>query len=448
MKKTVSEKTLFFVLIFISSLFVISCGGGGSGSGAEGGEGGNSVAVTKSEYVVFSWNDLGMHCLNPTYDVLTILPPYNNLIAQVVKRGDPPAIVTSGITVEYRIINNTYSYGKTDSLGAVFAEFWDNALTLFGVNLPVDKGLNLVDPNRNNGLSGTMTVGTDHFEAIGIPLTPVDDNGVWNPYQVAEITVKDIQGTVLAKTRTTAPTSDEISCNGCHNANDPFNDILAAHDRLHGTNLTSQKPVLCANCHGSPALGQSGPGSSGLYLSYAVHNSHSTRGAACYDCHPGNTTKCSRSIAHTASDGNCVTCHGTMSQVASSISSGARIPWLNEPKCFTCHNVSGVDTGATLYRNARGHGNIFCASCHGSPHAMVPTNQDADNYQAVQYQGRAKTIGSCGACHSGSRGEGSSEFGETHGGANPERYSACNICHTSVSTDTSRWPHAFQWKNR
>ncbi len=32
-------------------------------------------------YVVLAWNDLGMHCLNPTYDVLVVLPPYNNLVA-------------------------------------------------------------------------------------------------------------------------------------------------------------------------------------------------------------------------------------------------------------------------------------------------------------------------------------------------------------------------------
>jgi hypothetical protein len=53
-----------------------------------------------------------MHCLNPTYDRLVILPPYNNLLAQVVQRGNPPKIVTSGITVDYRIQDNTYSYGK------------------------------------------------------------------------------------------------------------------------------------------------------------------------------------------------------------------------------------------------------------------------------------------------------------------------------------------------
>jgi hypothetical protein len=49
------------------------------------------------DYIVFSWNDLGMHCANPSYDKLVLLPPYNTLLAQVVKRGNPPQVVTSGL---------------------------------------------------------------------------------------------------------------------------------------------------------------------------------------------------------------------------------------------------------------------------------------------------------------------------------------------------------------
>src|SRR5512135_1160294 len=99
-----------------------------------------SVTV-KSQYVVFAWNDLGMHCLNPRYDKAVILPPYNDLIVQVVKRGDPPTVVTTGLTVQYRVINNTYSSGK-----GLFGQFWTYMLKLFGVSLPVNTGLNLVDP--------------------------------------------------------------------------------------------------------------------------------------------------------------------------------------------------------------------------------------------------------------------------------------------------------------
>lgn len=394
-----------------------------------------------SEYVVFAWNDLGMHCLNPSYDKAVILPPYNDLFAQVVRRGATPQVVTSGITVEYRVINNTYSSGKKD-----FGQFWQYSQKLFGGTPPVDKGLNLVDPDVHNGLSGKMLAKGDHFVADGIPVVPIDDAGVWNPYQVAEITVKDSTGKVIAQTRTTIPTSDEINCAKCHGT-DPFTDILRKHDQMHGTTLEADAPVLCSGCHASPVLKTVAQGGAKGYLSAAIHGSHANRGATCYDCHPGTKTKCSRSNAHTNDAGNCEKCHGGMATVASSITSGGRVPWVDEPKCSTCHTgVAQVDSGNVLFRNAQGHGGMFCSACHGSPHAMVPAREASDNYQAMQYQGAAKTIGSCGACHSDSRGEGLGEFLGEHGGSNPQRQSACNVCHTSVSTtSTSMWPHNYQW---
>ena len=397
-----------------------------------------------SGYVVLAWNDLGMHCLNPSYDAAVILPPYNTVQAQVVKRGNPPQPVTSGLTVSYRILNNTKSSTK-----GTFGQFWVNVQKLFGVTLPVDRGLNLDDPTVHNGLSGTMLAKGDHFQASGIPLTPIDDQGVWNPYQVGEITVKDASGKVLAKTTTTVPTSDEIDCAKCH-GKDALNDVLKKHDAAHGTQLFANKPVLCASCHGSPALGATGPGSSGMYLSQAIHGFHATRGAACYDCHPGNTTQCNRSLAHTTPDGNCEACHGDMANVANTIKSGARVPWAQEPKCVTCHTgVAGVDTGTALYRNARGHGNLYCSACHGSPHAMVPTTQASDNAQAIQYQGKAKAIGSCAACHDSNRVKDASEWAHKHTAAGDNQASACNVCHTGFTDpQQAKWPHQFQWKTR
>ena len=441
------KKKILIVVTVLNLLFIASCGGGGGGSESDSDNdgGGGTVIPQATEFVVFAWNDLGMHCLNPTYDTAVILPPYNTFWTQVVKRGNPPEIVTSGITVEYEIINNTYSDGKRD-----YGQFWDYDAVLFGVDLVPDTGLNLVDPGIHNSLSGQMVLNGDHFQVDGIPLTPVDDSLIWNPYQVADITVRDSGGAVIAQTRTTVPTSDEINCSRCHGGN-AFLDTLLKHDANNGTGLVGQIPVLCANCHGSPVLGTNGPGTSGKYLSEAIHEFHASRGASCYDCHPGATTQCSRSIAHTAADGNCIACHGQMSTVAGEITSGQRIPWEEEPKCSDCHaGVSQVDTGTTLYRNAKGHGGLYCESCHGSPHAMIPTSEDSDNYQAVQYQSKAKTIGSCGVCHASSRGnEGEiNEFPEEHGGANPERRTACHVCHTEVSSQKALWPHAYQWRAR
>lgn len=438
-----SKKIVLSVLLVLMAVLALnSCGGGGGG-----GEDGSSAPITKAAYIVVAWNDLGMHCLNPTYDTAVILPPYNTVWAQVIQRGKPPKVVTAGITVEYRMENNTTSYGKRS-----YGQFWDNMLKLFGVTLAHDTGLNLEDPAIHNGLSGTMVVKGDHFQVNGIPVTPVDDSSAWNPYQVAVITVKDQTGNVLASTRATVPTSDEINCAKCHGATsdptDVFTDVLQKHDSRETTTLVASKPVLCASCHGSPALGQVGPGSSGKYLSDAIHSFHATRGALCYDCHPGATTHCNRSTRHTRADGNCVTCHGDMAQVGGSIASGSRVPWVNEPKCVACHvGVWDVDTGAVLYRNKPGHGGVYCAGCHGSPHAMVPSNQSTDNYQANQYQGAAKTLGDCGVCHATSRG-GGTNFAEEH--AAEGRTSACNVCHTAFlnASNLSNWPHRFEWKAR
>ena len=435
MKKLAPLLPLFLLLLS-------SCGGGGTSAGPGPGPGPNPA---NSGFLVLAWNDLGMHCLNPTYDKAVVLPPYNVLWAQVVKMGTPPQIVTSGVTVTYRIDNNTTSYSKRS-----FGQFWDNAVTLFGglfgfANLPHDVGL------KGKGLSGTMDLSADHFIAEGIPVTPLDDSRQWNPYQVAIVTVKDAQGNTIAQTRTTIPTSDEMHCDNCHGGN-AFADILAKHDANNGTTLSSTTPVLCASCHGDPALGLTSPGSSGVYLSKAMHGFHADKGAACYDCHPGHLTQCSRSVRHTAADGYCLACHGGMAEIANSIPA-QRIPWANEPKCAQCHPtaIPQIDTGAALYRHTTGHGNLYCEACHGSPHAMIPSLEAADNYQALQYQGftgKVKTLGSCGVCHDSSRGGGEiGDFAEQHGGASPETRIGCSMCHTSIPTTTADWPHAFQWRN-
>ena len=425
------KASLFISFLIAAILIVISC------------QKDNTGPSTTKDYAVFAWNNLGMHCLNPTYDELVILPPYNTVNVQVVKRGNPPRIITTGITVEYSLVNNTYSFGKRQ-----YGGFWTYFTSLFGGTAPAnDIGL------TGTALSGTMTLITDHFTAEGIPVVPVDDAGVWDPFQVIVINVKDESGNLLATTQATVPTSDEINCAKCH-SNGPsslYTNILQAHDNGQGTSLVTQKPVLCAKCHGSPVLGTSGPGTSGKYFSQAMHGFHASKGASCYDCHPGTLTKCSRSLAHmgTNNDGNCISCHENLADVASSINNG-RIPWETEPKCVTCHAVAtGVETNNTLYRNASGHGNLYCSACHGSPHAMYPSREAIDNYQPDQYMGsKIKTIGSCGVCHENSRGEGvGGEFTQTHGGTNPENKNACDVCHTAISTNTANWPHGYTWEN-
>jgi len=439
-----------------SFALLASCGGGGGGGGDDD-EGGGSIPGASREVVVFAWNDLGMHCLNPTYDSAVVLPPYNTLWAQVVQRGNPPQIITSNVSVTYRILNNSTSQkASTPTSGSPVASdftlFWQNAQALFGLGAPLtpDTGLtgNRVDPAPQ-----PMAHNGSHFEATGIPVTPLDDDLKWSPYQVAEITVKNAAGAIIAQTQATVPTSDEIRCGKCHGATvEPF---LVLHNADEGTSIPLDQPVLCASCHASPALGT--PLQPGVpYLSAAIHSFHGHLDPqadpvpTCFDCHPGEVTRCNRSLRHTGADGNCTTCHGSLATVGDSINAGQRVPWVEEPKCATCHGgttIPQVDTGSTLYRNAAGHGGMACPACHGSPHAMLPSREASDGYQAAQYQGVAITIGSCGVCHDSSRGGGASEFGEEHGGTNGRR-TACHTCHTVVPATPTQWPHAYKWNAR
>lgn len=58
---------------------------------------GSQESITN--YVLLGWNDLGIHCYNHDFQDLAVLPPYNTIWAQVIKRGNPPQVVTQGIRV-------------------------------------------------------------------------------------------------------------------------------------------------------------------------------------------------------------------------------------------------------------------------------------------------------------------------------------------------------------
>jgi hypothetical protein len=55
-------------------------------------------ATTSTNWKVVAWNDLGMHCVDGNdYSVFSILPPYNNVHAQVIDASGK--LVKSGSTV-------------------------------------------------------------------------------------------------------------------------------------------------------------------------------------------------------------------------------------------------------------------------------------------------------------------------------------------------------------
>jgi len=339
-------------------------------------------------YEVLAWNDLGMHCYDKDFSTFSILPPYNTLWAQVILKGSPPRVVTKGLTVSYAFENNTRSSDKTN--------FWVYAEKLFGARLRPDVGL------KGKGLKGRMDDDGDHFIAEGIPLTEILDDGSTLHYQTAIVTVKDASGAVVAQTQCIAPLSTEMHCSTCHDdgrrkgisTGDYRTNILALHDRMSGTKLSMNRPVLCASCHPSNALGTKGNLSS---LSHAIHRRHgfirdSLQG--CYNCHPGKNTQCLRGVMF-AKGKTCANCHGNMLTVADT----KRQPWLQEPDCAACHPY-GAEPGK-LYRMSVGHGGLYCEACHNSTHAEYPSSMARDNMQPLRIQQNSFSIGKCDACHSG-----------------------------------------------
>jgi hypothetical protein len=381
----------------------------------------NSNPAELGDYIVIAWNDLGMHCSNKDFSTLVVLPPYNNLIAQVIKRGangNFPQIVTSGVKVTYEIPGNTYSVGKTN--------FWDYAQKLFGNKLENNIGL------KGAGLTGEMVVSGSRFRVEGIPVTPYTDADLANedPYQLALVKVYDMQGNLLASTKPVIPVSNEISCvsSGCHASEQA---ILNKHEQEEGFD-PNNKPILCASCHASNALGTTGKGDAGP-LSYRIHNKHANKTTDCYKCHPGQKTQCLRGAMFRGGK-KCIDCHGSMSQVASSIQSGRR-PWLDEPSCSKsgCHATDFSPNTGKLYRESQGHGGMFCSSCHGSPHAEYPSANPRDNQQMIDLQGHEGKLIECWVCH-----------GNTPAGEGPHGYIAPNdVADDPSHLDIRVYPNPF-----
>ncbi|MFZ5774172.1 MAG: cytochrome ubiquinol oxidase subunit I [Thermodesulfobacteriota bacterium] len=411
----------------------------------------------KSEYVLLAWNSMGMHCLTDDDAIFSLLPPANDLAAQLIKRGPTPEVVTSGVVLSYEVEDG---FGEPSKQ----VDFWKHQNALFGTNQPVDVGL------AGQGMRGEMRPAPDgkSFAADKVPVVPYPARGGFQPYPLFTLEARDsATKTVLATTRVVAPVSSEMGCRNCHGggwrvagvagfARKTSEDILAAHDRLNGTSLAKQakagRPVLCQSCHADPALNAGGDPKR-LNLSAAMHGWHANflkgQGAeACSLCHPGasgGASRCLRGI-HAKVGLNCTNCHGSIEDHALSLlkaeqnsgKAGAerlmrhlsprmvktvaeinpRTPWLNQPDCLSCHvgfappetdNAFNQWTtgGDALYRNRSDEsGSLRCAACHGAPHAEYPATNpygpERDNQQPLQYQGNHAPIGAnrnCQVCH-------------------------------------------------
>ncbi|MCU7804409.1 MAG: PKD domain-containing protein [Candidatus Thiodiazotropha sp. (ex Lucinoma borealis)] len=287
---------------------------------------------------------------------------------------------------------------------------------------------------------GYVKEGVNWFEAPGVPVTAFDDDGRENPWPLYRIQAK-VGGNVVASVDTVVPISGEANCGACHGAIEDggngaatskltavataFDDdpqygvvplevskeyaadlnLVRLHDIEHGTDLENQTPVVCQQCHYTPALdlAQLGPldGDVGTTangrrqasvksMSNVMHSHHGsvTDGAGdrlfpempaaikdefgivanhderrqvleetCYQCHPGRRTDCLRGAM---SNGGmlCQDCHGNMDQVGDDFTRGVSP---TTPGAFELGGdfYTNADQPRVPWANEPG-----CGSCH------------------------------------------------------------------------------------
>ncbi len=447
---------------------------------------------------LLGWNNLGMHCMDSDYSVFSVLPPYNTIEAQLIVGG---LLITNGdgYTVTYQAVADPSGSFNSTAMGK--GNYYSFATALYGPTLAPEAGLagwSMPGPSntpqtmlfeQTNRPAPIAAALVNWFRAEGIPIAPFDDAGLKNPYPMMRVIARNAANQPIATNDIVLPVSDEMDCRVCH-ASGAGNDakpaggwvwssnrerdfrlnILRLHDEhqfanhtdlyqaalaargfnakglFHGV-IADGKPVLCATCHASEALGTDSY-STIPPLTASVHSKHATvmdpdlhitldssaHRAACYRCHPGSATRCLRGAmgGAIANDGTmsmqCQSCHGNMSQVGSS----ARVGWFMEPNCQSCHTgtatnnngqiryTSALETnglprvainktfatldntpapGISLYRFSSGHGGLQCSACHGSTHAEFPATHRNDNVRNERIQGHGGMMIECTACH-------------------------------------------------
>jgi hypothetical protein len=467
-----------------------------------------TVAVTVSaavagNYTLLAWNNLGMHCYDGNdYSIFAILPPLNTLNAQLVNKATG-GLVTSGVTLTYQATADTT--GSINTISSTKTNFWDYVQDLFGLSPAPDVGL-LGYPMASN-TPAPMTYSAEHnwFEAVGIPITNVDDTNRKNDYPMVEVVAKNTAGQVLATTKVVLPVSDSMACRGCHTSNttgnaaanaarpaagwvfdpEPLKDwkknILRLHDEKQAANpvyasalqakgypdglfnsAMAGKPVLCVACHLSNAYQLEAGVSTGIAgippLSRALHGLHATKvdpdngltlddvdnRNTCYHCHPGSDTMCLRG-AMSGPDYQCQSCHRKMSNIGSTTREG----WLDLPNCQSCHHdgqreTVGIDAqGVPLVWNDRRFATTLNVPIAGK--------------QLFRYSAGHGGL-QCSACHGSTH----AEFPSREANDNVQSIAVqghvgtvqeCVACHATVPTTVNGGPHGMhpigsQWVSR
>ena len=462
---------------------------------------GSSAASAKGTHL-FAWNDLGMHCADSDFSIFTLLPPFNDLNAQLVVNGK---LVDTAASANYSL---TYTStpdpaGSINTFSQYKTNFWDYDLPLFGADLPPDVGLT---GNPTASFTPAPLVWSAEFnwyEASGIPITPLDDSFNDNYFPMVKVTAIDSTGRAIASSDTVLPVSSEINCYTCHasgtgssaakpaagwvnlpagSEQDWRVNILRLHDEKnagsgyaalltkkgYGASLESSavnngKPILCDSCHNSNALAVWGINGEAAVsnMTAAMHNRHATVSLpgmtetldsvatrdSCYNCHPGKDTQCLRGAMGNPVNaaGNhsmeCQSCHGSMAAVGNI----AREGWFDMPTCQSCHHDGIRETAAI---NADGSfkspGDTRFASNADTPSAGWSLFRFSTGHGNVQ----------CEACHNSTHAEYTStpsangnQVNDNLQAIKAQGYAAaireCTVCHTNMPDSINGGPHGM-----
>ena len=359
-----------------------------------------SSALPGSNYQVFAFNDLGMHCYDKDFSVFCLLPPFNVVHSQVVSKGLKPRLLDDGT------IRLTYSgifdpSGSINTTSADKTNFWQYIFKLFGINRSVDVGIlgysmpGIGNQPQSLSFDANPWPGDPKlkwFSATGIPITNIDNQGNTNSYPMMRIQAFDLgqPNQMVSSLDIVLPVSSEMRCAACHEtdswiaadnaagidwvasdasppprltnltadsfSNNPNFDIryreniLILHDAMNpGYTLFEQyqsgQPILCAQCHYSKALDLAGTGPTvdqkgHLYLSRAMHKHHGTAWP---------------------------TGAGGMGGSMAGGGYTVPIPGTGVQRCYSCH--PGNDT--QCLRSVMAVNGMQCQSCHGDLLALA-----------------------------------------------------------------------------
>ena len=428
-----------------------------------------ATPAASGRYALLAWNDLGMHCVDgKDYSIMSILPPYNNLHAQLIDRSSGKQ-VSSGVSLSYESLRDPS--GSINTISSTKTNFWQYVRALYGGAPAPDHGLNLSDPNLSNPTPSATPAPMRYnpawrwFEAEGLPILPYDDTPTAggyrkNYYPMVKVVARDARGNLLASTQTVLPVSDEMTCIGCHASNsnhdaakpprqgwanfsadaekDWKKNVLRLHDDRHAGDAVYQAallqlqpaapgglafraeqgtPTLCSSCHGSNALASPG-------FSVNVNG---------------------RSVTISAFTSAMHSLHGRVNDPLRQLPLDAIG---NRDACYLCHpgSVTRCLRGAMSETP-----NLDCQSCHGSMAAVGrPTRigwLQQPNCQACHHDGQRDTAAVTDVASGTLRAVSDSRFAtnpnQPAGGYSLFRFSVghgrtqCEACHGSTHAEYS-----------